>query len=58
MGLLGHSTIRLTMDPYGHVMPERLRAAADAMDEALGVILAGLPKFVGIFGHGRERFRW
>lgn len=37
MEILGHSTIRLTMDLYGHVLPERLRVAADAMDEALGV---------------------
>ncbi len=32
MELLGHSTIRLTMDTYGHALPERLRAAAAAMD--------------------------
>ncbi len=35
MEILGHSTIRLTMDLYGHVLPERLRVAADAMDQAL-----------------------
>lgn len=36
MEVLGHSTIRLTMDLYGHVLPERMSAAAAAMDEALG----------------------
>ena len=41
MEILGHSTIRLTMDLYGHVLPERLRVAADAMDEALGRVIAG-----------------
>jgi len=36
MEILGHTTIRQTMDRYGHALPERLRAAADAMDDALG----------------------
>lgn len=36
MEILGHSTIRLTMDTYSHVTPERLTAAADAMNKALG----------------------
>ncbi len=36
MEILGHSTIRLTMDTYGHVLPDRLRAAAEAMDLAFG----------------------
>jgi integrase len=36
MDILGHSTIRLTMDTYTHVLDERLRAAAEAMDRALG----------------------
>jgi hypothetical protein len=31
MEILGHTTIQQTMDRYGHVQPERLRAAADAM---------------------------
>jgi integrase len=35
MEILGHSTIRLTMDLYGHVLPDRLRAAASAMDRAM-----------------------
>ncbi len=34
--ILGHSTFRLTMDLYSHVLPDDLRAAADAMDRALG----------------------
>jgi integrase len=35
MELLGHSTIRLTMDTYGHVLPDRLHAAAEAMNRVL-----------------------
>lgn len=35
MEILGHTTIRQTMDRYGHALPERVRAAADAMDGAL-----------------------
>jgi site-specific recombinase XerD len=36
MELLGHSTIRLTADTYGHVLPARARKAAEAMDRLLG----------------------
>jgi integrase len=36
MELLGHSTIRLTADTYGHVLPARARNAAEAMDRLLG----------------------
>jgi integrase len=36
MELLGHSTIRLTADTYGHVLPTRARQAASAIDRALG----------------------
>lgn len=36
MELLGHSTIRLTADTYGHVLPSRARLAASALDRALG----------------------
>jgi hypothetical protein len=36
MDLMGHSTIRL-MDTYGHSLPDRMRAAADAIDRALRV---------------------
>jgi integrase len=32
--LLGHSTITLTANTYGHLLPESGRAAADAMDAA------------------------
>ncbi len=32
--LLGHSTIALTANTYGHLLPESSRAAADAMDAA------------------------
>jgi integrase len=35
MEILGHTTIRQTMDRYGHALPERIRAAADVMDQAL-----------------------
>jgi hypothetical protein len=36
MDVLGHSQIAITMDLYSHVMPTALRAAADAIDRALG----------------------
>lgn len=36
MEILGHSTIRLTMDTYAHVLDRQLSDAADAMDRALG----------------------
>ena len=35
MEILGHSTIRLAMDLYEHVLPDRLRAAASAMDRVM-----------------------
>lgn len=37
METLGHSTITMTLDAYAHVMQTTLRAAADRMDDALGV---------------------
>lgn len=36
MELLGHSTIRMTADTYGHVLPARARQAASAIDRILG----------------------
>jgi integrase len=36
MEVLGHSTYRLTMDLYGHALPDRMRAAAEEIDRALG----------------------
>ncbi len=36
MELLGHSTMRLTADTYGHVLPSRARTAAESIDRALG----------------------
>ncbi|MEU5910834.1 hypothetical protein [Micromonospora sp. NPDC047527] len=36
MELLGHSTIRMTADTYGHVLPTRARQAATAIDRILG----------------------
>lgn len=35
-GLLGHSSIEITLDTYSHVIPEIQGRAAEAMDEALG----------------------
>jgi integrase len=35
MELLGHSTIRITADTYGHVLPARARKAATAIDRIL-----------------------
>jgi integrase len=37
MEVLGHSTITITMDTYGHLFDSSRQAAADAMDRALGV---------------------
>jgi integrase len=36
MELLGHSTIRLTADTYGHVLSARARAAAESIDRLFG----------------------
>ncbi|MEU4794125.1 tyrosine-type recombinase/integrase [Micromonospora tulbaghiae] len=36
MELLGHSTIRMTADTYGHLLPARARQAASAIDRILG----------------------
>ncbi len=36
MELLGHSTIRLTADTYGHVLSARARVAAGAIDRLFG----------------------
>jgi len=35
MELLGHSSITVTMNVYGHVMPAMMRDAANAMDSVL-----------------------
>lgn len=37
METLGHSTITMTLDTYAHVMQTTLRAAADRMEDALGL---------------------
>ncbi|GHH82895.1 tyrosine-type recombinase/integrase [Streptomyces capitiformicae] len=37
METLGHSTITMTLDTYAHVMDTTLRAAAESMDDALGL---------------------
>jgi len=36
---LGHSSIRMTVDTYGHMGDAQVRTAADAMDAALGKIV-------------------
>ena len=36
MEILGHSTYRLTMDTYAHVMPHLLTEARDAIERAYG----------------------
>jgi integrase len=36
MEVLGHSQLGIMMNLYSHVMPSALRAAADAIDRALG----------------------
>ena len=36
MEILGHATIRLTMETYGHVLPNRMHDAADSLDRLLG----------------------
>ena len=35
MGILGHSTMRVTTDTYQHVVPESARNAAERLGEAL-----------------------
>jgi integrase len=35
MELMGHSTLRLTMELYGHALPERMHEAAKMLDELL-----------------------
>jgi integrase len=35
--LLGHKSIKLTLDRYSHFMPSMGRASADGMDAALGI---------------------
>ncbi|MFI8101634.1 tyrosine-type recombinase/integrase [Streptomyces sp. NPDC086023] len=37
METLGHSTITMTLDTYAHVMQATLKAAADRMEDALGL---------------------
>ena len=37
METLAHSTITMTLDTYAHVMHTTLQAAADRMDDTLGV---------------------
>jgi len=47
MEVLGHSTIRLTMETYAHVMPAAMRDTANAMDRALDLVTAATPGAVG-----------
>lgn len=57
MEILGHSTYRLTMDTYAHVMPATQREAARAMGRALTRISeGGNTAFGGQFGgQGRSK---
>jgi integrase len=41
---LGHSSIRMTVDTYGHIGDAQLRTAADAMDAALGGFVVPGPR--------------
>jgi len=41
---LGHSSIRMTVDIYGHIGDAQLRTAADAMDAALGGFVVPGPR--------------
>jgi integrase len=34
--ILGHATISITADVYGHLVPELQKEAASRMDDALG----------------------
>ena len=37
--LMGHESVKTTVDTYGHIMPDSLAAAADVMDSALSLAL-------------------
>jgi hypothetical protein len=41
---LGHSSIRMTVDIYGHIGDAQTRTAADAMDVALGGFMVPGPR--------------
>jgi integrase len=43
MEVLGHSQISVTMNTYGHVQPEVMRAASDAMDRLFTLKPNGAP---------------
>jgi integrase len=57
MEILGHSTYRLTMDTYAHVMPAAEREAAEAMGRALTRIAEGGSAALGgqFGGQGRPK---
>lgn len=38
--MLGHATATMTLDRYGHLLPDRLDEVAEAMDEARRQVLA------------------
>jgi integrase len=35
MEILGHATVRMTLETYGHALPERMRAAAESIENLL-----------------------
>jgi integrase len=41
---LGHSSIRMTVDTYGHIGDVQMRTAADAMEAALGGVVGAGPR--------------
>ncbi len=42
---MGHSSIRTTLEPYGHLLPGLDEAAAAALDESAGGVGVGLGQF-------------
>lgn len=60
MQLLGHSSVKTTLDLYGHVLPGGQRAAADTLDPIFGTspknggqMVVKSPNFVS-YGHLRK----
>ena len=52
---LGHSSIRMTVDIYGHIGDAQLRTAADAMDAAFGGFVAPGQRTPQAKSRGRRR---
>lgn len=41
--MLGHNSATMTLDQYGHLVPDRLDVVADAVDGAMKSALADVP---------------